>query len=275
VPREQSLTWTFDPDALSDLAVARSEAYRTSAPFPHTVIDDFLPSEVLDDVLAEFPESEDGSWSSFQTEQEKKLASNRYSTFPPVLRHVLSEFNSSSCVEFLEQLTGISGLIPDPHFLGGGLHRIEPGGFLKIHADFNRQDRLSLDRRLNLLLFLNRDWREEYGGHLELWDQDMSRCRERILPVFNRCVVFSITDTAFHGHPEPLRCPAGMSRRSLALYYYTNGRPVSEVARRHTTAFQRRPGDEGLKGRLDVKALAEDLLPPAVTRRVKRLKGKQ
>ena len=115
---------------------------------------------------------------------------------PPVLR-------------FLEALTGIEGLIPDPYFGGAGPHQILPGGFLKVHADFNWHPLLKLDRRLNLLVYLNKDWREEYGGQLELWDRDMARCERQILPVFNRTVVFSTTDFSFHGHPRPLACPGG------------------------------------------------------------------
>src|ERR1041385_9291271 len=99
--------------------------------------------------------------------------------------------NSFEMLLWLEALTGIEGLIPDPYFGGGGLHQIEPGGFLKIHADFNVHPKLHLDRRLNMLIYMNRDWREEYGGHLELWDAEMRKCRKRILPTFNRTVVFS------------------------------------------------------------------------------------
>src|SRR5581483_6543461 len=116
------------------------------------------------------------------------------------------------------------GLIPDPYFTGGGLHQIERGGYLKIHADFDRHEKLGLQRRLNVLVYLNRDWDESYGGALELWDRAMTHPVVRVLPVFNRCVVFSTTDQSYHGHPEPLTCPPDRRRRSLALYYYTAAR---------------------------------------------------
>jgi Rps23 Pro-64 3,4-dihydroxylase Tpa1-like proline 4-hydroxylase len=138
---------------------------------------------------------------------------------------------------WLEALTGIEGLIPAPYFGGGGLHQIEPGGFLKIHADFNVHPKLKLDRRLNMLVYLNKDWRDEYGGHLELWDRDLSACRKKILPSFNRTVIFSTTDTSFHGHPHPLTAPVGMSRKSVSLYYYTAGRPEAERSAPHDTLF--------------------------------------
>ena len=102
-------------------------------------------------------------------------------------------------LEFLESLTGIDGLIPDPYYEGGGLHPIVPGGFLKVHADFNWHKDLKLDRRLNVIVYLNRNWKEEYGGHLELWNREMTRCERRVLPIFNRCVIFSTTDFSYHG----------------------------------------------------------------------------
>ncbi len=147
-------------------------------------------------------------------------------------------------VNFLEKLTGISGLIPDPHYLGGGLHQIERGGFLKIHADFNRHSRLKLDRRINVLLYLNRPWEDTWGGHLELWDSTMTICADKIAPLFNRLVVFTTTDSSFHGHPDPLDCPPDVVRRSLALYYYTNGRPEREQSKVHSTLHQARPGED-------------------------------
>src|SRR5438034_178076 len=80
----------------------------------------------------------------------------------------------------------------------------EPGGFLKVHVDFNVHPKLKLDRRLNMLIYLNKEWREEWGGDLELWDADRTMCRKKIAPLFNRTVVFSTGDSSFHGHPHPL-----------------------------------------------------------------------
>jgi hypothetical protein len=229
----------------AELAARLAPSYATAAPFPHAVIDDFLPAEAAERVLAEFPRPGDLDWTRFQDASGRKLASGRELQLPPGARGLLRELNSALFLDFLERLTGIEGLIPDPSLEGGGLHQIEPGGFLKIHADFNLHPRLRLDRRLNLLLYLNKDWKEEYGGHLQLWDRGMTRCERKLLPVFNRCVVFSTTDWSFHGHPEPLTCPEGMTRKSLALYYYTNGRPEAERSAEHTTLYQYRPGEAG------------------------------
>lgn len=234
----------FDREQLLTLADSRREAYASASPYPHTFFDDFLPPDVLDEVLAEFPRADEADWFAFNSPTERKLATKDDSIMGEATRHLLAELNSGPFIDFLERLTGIEGLVPDPHFTGGGLHQIERGGHLKIHADFNRHPHTELERRLNVLIYLNKNWKDEYGGGFELWSRDMSRCEERILPYFNRCVVFSTTSTSFHGHPEPLNCPDGETRKSVALYYYSKDRPAEEAGAAHNTLFQARPGEE-------------------------------
>jgi 2OG-Fe(II) oxygenase superfamily len=241
-----NLTFQLDVDYLNQLVLTHRSDYAQAAPFPHVVIDDFLPPALLESVLREFPQVNSVQWQTFENAAEKKLASTHELQMGELTRFLLYQLNSSTFLTFLEQLTGITGLIPDPHFVGGGLHQIERGGYLKMHVDFNRYDRLKLDRRLNLLIYLNQNWSEEYGGHLELWDPDMTRCEKKVLPIFNRCVIFSTTDFSYHGHPEPLTCPEDTTRKSLALYYYSNGRPEIEVGASHSTIFRERPGLESL-----------------------------
>jgi hypothetical protein len=141
----------------------------------------------------------------------------------------------------LSQLTGIDDLIVDAQMLGGGVHLVKPGGLLRVHADFRRHLSYNLERRLNLLFYVNDDWKDEYGGHLELWDQSMARCERRVLPSANRCVVFNTSDKSYHGHPRPLTSPDGVLRRSIALYFYTV-EPGAEVdPRKHATNWQDLP----------------------------------
>jgi Rps23 Pro-64 3,4-dihydroxylase Tpa1-like proline 4-hydroxylase len=212
--------------------------YLAAEPFPHIVLDGLFDDAELDAVLAEFPDPGETKWMRFDNPQEKKLGFfYATSTISPAVRRFLDAMNGFEMLLFLEALTGIDGLIPDPYFGGGGLHQIEPGGFLKIHADFNVHPKLHLDRRLNMLIYLNKDWREEYGGHLELWDAELRACRQRILPAFNRTVVFSTSDHSYHGHPHPLTSPPGVTRKSVSLYYYTAGRPESERSAPHDTIF--------------------------------------
>jgi hypothetical protein len=263
----------FDPAELASLADRHRPAYLTAAPFPHVVLDGLIPEDVTALLVAEFPAPHQGSWLHYDSSQERKLESTDQSGMGAVTRQLLAELNSSTFVAFLERLTGIPSLIPDPHLEGGGQHQIERGGYLKIHADFNRHPRLDLERRLNLLLYLNRDWTDEYGGHLELWDGEMRHCVQRILPVFNRCVVFSTTPSSYHGHPDPLTCPDGITRRSLALYYYTAASPSEAGNGHHGTLFQARPGEETeAAGSRSTARIASRLLPPAAIELVGRLR---
>jgi 2OG-Fe(II) oxygenase superfamily len=257
--------YCLSPATLRDMGRSLRERYLGAHPFPHVVLDDLFPTEILDRVLAEFPSPQQIRWQEFDTGVERKLMTTSEEQLGPATRHFVWQLNSQPFLLFLEDLTGISGLIPDPHLGGGGLHQIVRGGLLKVHADFNRHLGLNLDRRLNLLCYLNRNWKEEYGGHLELWDREMKSCVQRILPVFNRCVIFSTTDFSYHGHPDPLTCPNGWSRKSLALYYYSNGRPDEERSGDHSTLFRMRPGEAvETRRQYGLKDLARDCTPPLV-----------
>lgn len=215
------------------------ESFRSGEPFPHAVIDGLFEDEALERVLADFPGPDEMEWRRFDSAEERKLGyDHRLSVVKPEIQQFLYFMNSFAMIVFLEALTGIEGLIPDPYYGGGGPHQILPGGYLGVHADFNWHPILRLDRRLNVLVYLNRDWREEYGGHLELWDREARHCVRKILPVFNRTIVFATTDFSFHGHPEPLRCPSPMTRKSISLYYYSNGRPAEERSAPHETIFR-------------------------------------
>ena len=169
----------LDPERLLRLAERNRRQYGEADPYPNIVIDDFLPNAVLERVLSEIPRPGEISWIESNDARGKKLASKVETQLGAATRALLYQLNSSVFIDFLETLTGIRGLIPDPHLWGGGVHQIVRGGFLKVHSDFNRHPRLKLDRRLNLLLYLNPGWQEEWGGHLELWDRDMTQCRKK------------------------------------------------------------------------------------------------
>ena len=226
------------PLTLHHDARALAARYRDARPFPHIALDGLFDDAALEAVLREFPAPDQMRWTRFDNPLEKKLGFfYETSTISDTVRHFLEAMNSFEMLLWLEALTGIDGLIPDPYFGGGGLHQIEPGGFLKVHADFNIHPKLKLDRRLNMLIYLNKDWPEEWGGHLELWDAEGRGCVERILPLFNRTVVFSTSDASYHGHPHPLAAPPGVTRKSVSLYYYTAGRPPQERSAPHDTIF--------------------------------------
>lgn len=223
-------------EKLAQLAQSEAENYSTALPFKHGVYDDVFDPEILDTILSEF-ESVQDQWKSFDTKYEKKLQYNRDENLPPVTRAFIHNLNSEPFIEFLRDLTGIQGLMADPYLVGGGLHNIPRGGKLGIHIDFNQHKIMNVYRRLNVIIYLNKDWREEYGGHFELWREQNGGCEKKVLPIFNRMAIFDTTGKSFHGHPEPLACPEDRSRRSLALYYYAAKDSGQQSNSKHGTVF--------------------------------------
>lgn len=236
----------LDYSRLAALAAAHAGHYQQAQPFPHIVLDDFLSPTLVDRLLAVFPtlKARGGQTPDAVVTEEGKAAqpnklwlSNQLGV-DPLIRQLYWELNAGPFLHFLETLTGITQLIPDPHLMGGGVHQTNRDGLLMVHADFNKHPQYQLDRRLNILLYLNRDWQDDWGGHLELWSRDMQRLEKRVLPIAGRCVIFSTSRDSFHGHPHPLACPAGESRKSIALYYYTHGRPAGEDDSPHKTIWK-------------------------------------
>ena len=234
----------FEKDQPCEWARAMSPQYNGAQPFPHIVIDDFLSVDLAERFVANFPDQADCSVLRTHSYAYLKRGYKPDDLGTNVSRSYLYLFNTSPFLQFLEHLTGIDGLIPDPYFTGGGFHEIDRGGRLGIHTDFNLYSKLNLIRRINVLVYLNKDWRSEYGGNLELWNADMTACVKSIEPLFNRCVVFNTDKRSFHGHPEPLNCPDTRTRRSIATYYYSA--PVTTIvstsAVNERTDYKARPG---------------------------------
>ncbi len=235
-------------EKLEALAKEEHNNYQTAAPFKHGVYDEVFDPEVLDAILDEI-ETVESNWKSFETVYEKKLQFNRDQNLPPITRAFIHNLNSEPFLEFLSELTGIQGLIPDPYLVGGGIHKIPRGGKLGVHVDFNQHDKLNAFRRLNVIIYLNKDWKEEYGGHFQLWREATGGCEKKVLPIFNRMAIFTTTNTSFHGHPEPLTCPEDRSRRSLALYYYTSKEHGEQVSKSHSTVFLNEQGQRDELGK--------------------------
>ena len=264
-PRINGDSVVFERDECLHLGRELHDSYVRNEPYPHIVIDNFLPANALRQIVDEFPPREKGRFSDSHSNLKTGYQMEKIKSY--YITNLLNAFNSSQFLNFLEEMSGIKGLIPDPHFAGGGLHETARGGHLSIHADFNVNSILHIRRRLNLILFLNDKWKEEYGGHLELWQKDMSACCQKVLPVLGRAVVFNTESNSFHGHPDPLTCPSGTYRRSLALYYYTAAAD-SNRERVKTTNFKVRPGSKDAPQPLSIRLreLRNDLIPPLVAR---------
>lgn len=198
-----------------------------SYPFPHTVIDGFLKNEVLGDVLSNINVLEDEKADMKFVDPSCQLQYNKYafsSNYGDCLRKLFVELNGPHFIKHLEVITGIEGLIANDITLqGAGIHRIRPGGYLQMHTDFNSYHNHygKLDRRINLLIYMNPEWKEEYNGSLYLCDKQIGACVKKIPPILNRCVIFNTSNKSIHGHPEKLNTPENISRQSIAVYYYT------------------------------------------------------
>tara|TARA_R110001592_G_scaffold361900_2_gene674014 strand:+ start:233 stop:994 length:762 start_codon:yes stop_codon:yes gene_type:complete len=219
--------------------------YKNATPFPHTSLDDLFTSEVLDDVLDCFPPIESDEWDrrndiGVQVKLRTKWKDER--DIPPKVLRVIQILQSGRFVRLLSEYTGIDGLMPDYWYGGGGLNQILPGGELAVHVDGTLNDEIKMYRRVNLIVFLNKDWEEEYGGHLEFWDSKKKGCVKKLTPSFNKIAIFNTSDLTYHGHPYPLTCPEERSRKSLILYYYTATRPESEIkfGKQHRALFSTR-----------------------------------
>jgi Rps23 Pro-64 3,4-dihydroxylase Tpa1-like proline 4-hydroxylase len=218
------MPWFFERKSLKALASAQREAYRAAEPYPHSVFDGFLGEERARDLAARFPGPEHPAWMRRDyAQQSARLGQLQRVGFEGVdaaLRHLLAELSAMAFLDFLGVLTGIEGLIPDPHYRGAGPSLTLPGGHLALHADFNRDRTRHLERKVTIIYYLGADWQAEWGGALELWNQARTERQAKYLPILDRLIVMDHGDAFWHGHPEPLACPEGRYRASVAAYYY-------------------------------------------------------
>lgn len=231
----------FDDHKYALLAADSAPRYQGAAPFPHIAFDEFLNPGLAKELAATLADCALNGWVRCDNKNARKKYQHDETMLPALLRETLREFNSRQFILFLETLTGIGNLLPDPYHIGGGAHIAECGDFLKVHADFNWHDKLQAHRRVNVLLYLNENWQKGWRGELELWDKAMTGPIRTFAPILNRAVVFNTDENSNHGHPEPLSCPEGTRRRTLNLYYYTARRNESEIHSPHYTLYKTAP----------------------------------
>jgi len=210
-------------------------------------MDGFFSQEIALELSNEFPNVDHPAWKRYLNPLENKFLTNSWDAFPAVTYRVFTELNSAAFVSELEFLTGISDLVSDPGLHGGGLHMHGRDGILNVHLDYSIHPKMMLQRRLNLLVYLTPDWNRDWGGELQLWTGDNSRpfeVKQAIEPRFNRAVLFDTTQCSWHGVPEPINCPDGVFRRSIALYYLSKPNST-QVANRKKAMFSPRPDQEG------------------------------
>jgi Rps23 Pro-64 3,4-dihydroxylase Tpa1-like proline 4-hydroxylase len=233
----------FSKKEMREKAETQRAMFENAAPFRHIHIENFLPEDVARQVAAAFPPPTAPMWNMAGPGDAKhshdpnveKISCPDEDRFPPVIRHVVGELASGVMMDYLERLTGIKNLTPDPSLFGGGMHSTGRGGRLMIHADASRHPNPMLHQVINLIYYCTPDWQEEWGGDLELWDKDCKHCEVKAKPKFNSAVIFYTGTNCYHGHPHPLTTPPGIRRNSIAVYYYTTDRQVGDDYDGHRT----------------------------------------
>ncbi len=245
--------------------------FKSAKPYPHIKIDNMFSSKMLDELVQEIPSMTDDHWVLENNDQLKKYNLRSAVELGEVGFQLTAFLHSATFLYFLSELTGIWELLPDPYLQGAGYHLMPRGGNFDVHADRNTAYEHGLTRRLSLIIYLNKDWKPDYGGQFELWNSDATRCEGIIDPLFNRTLIFEITDTNFHGVPRHVACPKGRSRNCFLVYYHTVGingrRDVPPHSSIYAPSFYR-------KNNSALRRLVRDVTPPIVLRTVKRLRDR-
>lgn len=237
------------------------KAWHEAQPFHYIVFENFFTPEAAELILQNYPTTTQGGWdNTTYINQRNKFSMTKFTN--PVIQQAFNELNSPKLLPTIEYITGIKDLVADEQLFGGGLHQSITGAFLDVHVDFNYHPETKYHRRMNILVYMNKDWKMDYNGYLELWDMSAKKQLAYVEPKFNRCVIFETNEISFHGHPKPLNTPEGISRKSLAAYYYTKERPENEVAQDHNTIYVNTEGTEGVVKNLKsgLKAFTERII---------------
>lgn len=211
--------------------------------FPHFCLDNFLEESFANEVHDSFPSYAEAAklGKTFgAVNEKKKIQIPDPKKFPPAIYKLHELLASKDFIDMVSEVVGIKNLIADPTMLGGGIHETNSGGHLDVHVDFNYNEDLGLHRRVNILIYFNKDWHEDYGGYLDLWDENVKNCLGSYAPIFNRAAGFATNEFSWHG-VTPITCPADRMRKSFAVYYYTKEAPPGWDGVTHSTIFKARP----------------------------------
>jgi hypothetical protein len=221
------------------------QEFASARPFPFIAIDGLLDPAFAEQVADAYPTFESAERLGFQfnfVNEQRKVQVTDPARFPEPVQRLHQALAEPEFLDDLSYITGIPKLLADEKLIGGGMHVTGPGGRLDVHVDFNLVKDRALHRRLNILVYLNREWKPEWGGELELWDREVRHREHAFVPRLNRCVVFETSDISFHG-VRPLTCPPNVARQSFAAYYYTSEAPPRWDGTAHDTIFKARPNE--------------------------------
>lgn len=214
----------FNPKYTSPEAIASlHDKYVNAQPYKYVVIENFLQDDVANAMYENFPPMEKLNVKR-KSLNENKSEDYHFDRFHPIFTEVRNAINSPEFCRVMDGITGIEGLHTTLDSLGSGVHQGQNGSYVDVHVDVNMNTVENLWRRINLLIYLNKNWKPEYGGDLEIWDKEMIRCWEKVSPIFNRAVIFYTDDNSPHGYNK-IHVPEGESRKSFYTYYYTKPEP--------------------------------------------------
>jgi hypothetical protein len=228
------------------------DAFRKRKPFGYAAVGGLFEPSLVSGIASEVESHLDSypqEKNIYASHRKYRLSSLR--DMPERTRDFIGYLNSPAFLEVLTEISGIADLHPDPELRGGGIHAIGRGGYLKVHTDFNWHSGLSMHRRLNLLIYLNENWQSDWNGAIELWSPDAGQRIFSLAPEIGNALLFETNDVSYHGHPDPLQCPEGTFRKSIALYYYTATRPRAGIVfgKSEMTNFVERPSEKFLDDR--------------------------
>lgn len=216
------------------------QQFESAAPCKHIALDNFFTDEVANILYENFPKQETLNVKR-KSINENKSEEYHLENFHPKFNEVRDFLNTPQMYEWISKATGIEGLSSTFDSLGSGIHQGGPGSFVDVHVDVNMNTAAKLHRRINLLIYLNKNWKDEYGGALEFWDKDVKNCISSVMPVFNRAAIMVTDETSYHGYAR-INIPEGESRKSFYCYYYT---PAGKDFVYRDSRFKTRP-DESL-----------------------------
>ena len=234
-----------NPEHLSeDSKKAFSVSFTDAKPYKHLVIDGFLKTDIAQKIYDNFPAYEIFN-KKYDGLNERKAEGSNFEDFDPMFSELKKEISSQEFCDWIESVTGVQKSFVTDDAMGAGLHQGKNGSFLDIHIDYSMHHIQHVYRRLNLLIFFNPNWKDEWNGHTELWNENMTVCDKKVRPDFNRCVIFETTGNSYHGYGK-INPPEEVTRKSFYTYFYTHEN-VSHKEGYHDTIFKARPDDSTAK----------------------------